>query len=482
MAQTILTAVAEVQPASAHRLRAQLDALTARQEAKPSPGDQAYDHLRSAVPVLHFMSITVASDDQYDPLLVIEANFDGPAAAFWPQLEAAIGPDLRALLRGCKRPRDARGALFDAVTQPGSSAPLAPLLHALTVLPAVQHQGNRGLDRARVIAEGKLFQAVQDQLDSPAAPGPRQRPAEMIHQHLRAALLPQFAWLASPAPLRIARAERLADLARGLVFVALLLVFFALSAWLLCQLANPLLDRLEIVWPSLHQHRLDSVIHHRPLKWGLLTVLGALLIVPAVLLRLRRLERTDAATDAPRVDEAALREMARREDFITQNHMISIVHVKPGVLRMVLARLALRALGLLLRITATNGYLISMRTIHFAHWSLLDNGGRLMFHSNFDGSWESYLDDFIEKAHVGLTLAWTHGVGFPPTRLLSQGGATEGRKFKAWARHSMSQSGFWFSAYKQYSVNQIERHARLAIGLRQATLTPQEASAWAIDL
>ncbi len=480
MAQTILTAVADVQPASAARLRAQLQALTARQAARPNPGDQAYDALRSAVPALHFMSITVADDDQYDPLLVIEANFDGPAAAFWPQLDAALGPDLRALLRGCKRPRDARGALFDAVTQPGSQAPLAPLLHALTVLPAVQHQGNRGLSRARVIAEGKLFQAVQDALDRPAAPGGR--PAEQIHQQLRAALLPQFAWLASPAPARIPRAERLADLARGLAFVALLLVVFALSAWLLCQLANPLLDRLEIVWPGLHQHRLDSVIYHRPLKWALLTVLGALLIVPAALLRLRQLERSDASNDAPRVDQAALREMARREDFITQNHMISIVHVKPGVLRMVLARLALRALGLLLRVSATNGYLVSMRTIHFAHWSLLDNGGRLMFHSNFDGSWESYLDDFIEKAHVGLTLAWTHGVGFPPTRFLTGGGATEGRKFKAWARHSMSQSGFWFSAYKQYSVNQIERHARLANGLRQATLTPQEASAWAIDL
>ncbi len=480
MAQTILTAVADVQPASAARLRAQLDALAARQEAKPKPGDQAYDALRSAVPALHFMSITVASDDQYDPVLVIEANFDGPAAAFWPQLDAAIGPDLRALLRGCKRPRDARGALFDAVTLPGSSAPLAPLLQALTVLPAVQHQGNRGLSRARVIAEGKLFQAVQDQLDSTAALGPR--PAELIHQQLRAALLPQFAWLANPAPVRIPRVERLADLARGLVFVALLLAFFALSAWLLGQLANPLLDRLEAVWPGLHPLRLDAVVYQRPLKWALLTGLGALLIVPAVLLRLRQLERSDASNDAPRVDDAALREMARREDFITQNHMISIVHVKPGVLRMLLARLALRALGLLLRVTASNGYLVSMRTIHFAHWSLLDNGGRLMFHSNFDGSWESYLDDFIEKAHVGLTLAWTHGVGFPPTRFLTQGGATEGRKFKAWARHSMSQSGFWFSAYKQYSVNQIERHARLANGLRRATLNPQEASEWAIDL
>ena len=41
-----------------------------------------------------------------------------------------------------------------------------------------------------------------------------------------------------------------------------------------------------------------------------------------------------------------------------------------------------------------------------------------MFFSNFDHSWESYLDDFIEKAHGGLTLAWGSGVGFPPTRFL----------------------------------------------------------------
>jgi hypothetical protein len=57
-----------------------------------------------------------------------------------------------------------------------------------------------------------------------------------------------------------------------------------------------------------------------------------------------------------------------------------------------------------------------MRTIHFAHWAFVSNGSRLMFLSNFDHSWDSYLDDFIEKAHGGLTLAWGSGVGFPPTR------------------------------------------------------------------
>src|SRR5829696_8632618 len=123
-----------------------------------------------------------------------------------------------------------------------------------------------------------------------------------------------------------------------------------------------------------------------------------------------------------------------------------------------------------------------MRTIHFAHWALVSNGGRLLFFSNFDGTWESYLDDFIEKANEGLTLAWTNGVGFPPTRFLIKDGATHGRRFKAWARHSMPVTLLWYSAYKNYTVDQIERHARIADGLRRPTLTPEEARVWARDL
>ena len=46
----------------------------------------------------------------------------------------------------------------------------------------------------------------------------------------------------------------------------------------------------------------------------------------------------------------------------------------------------------------------------------------------------------------------------------------------------MAVSRFWFSAYPEYTVDQIERHARIADGLRKATLTPNEAAAWARDL
>src|SRR5262249_4338967 len=118
---------------------------------------------------------------------------------------------------------------------------------------------------------------------------------------------------------------------------------------------------------------------------GILIVVAAAVTVAGVLAWLRWLESRDPSQEGPVPDEDAQRRMARREDFIAQNHMISLVHVKPGVLRAVLLRAGLRALGLYVRVKARSGYLNSMRTIHFAHWALVSNGGRLMFHSNYDG-------------------------------------------------------------------------------------------------
>jgi hypothetical protein len=204
--------------------------------------------------------------------------------------------------------------------------------------------------------------------------------------------------------------------------------------------------------------------------------------IPAILAWLRWLELRDSHHDAPPVNQSEMRKMTHREDWIPQNHMGSMVLVKPGVLRMALFRAGHLGLGLLLRVVANSGYLGSMRTIHFAQWAFVNNGSRLMFFSNFDHSWDSYLDDFIEKAHGGLTLAWGSCVGFPATRYLIFDGASHGRQFKQWARRSMAVSRFWFTAYKGLTVNQIERNARIAEGLRKGKLSHKEAIAWAKDL
>lgn len=215
----------------------------------------------------------------------------------------------------------------------------------------------------------------------------------------------------------------------------------------------------------------------------LLGYVGLLLVVlPGLIWWLRKLELRDCSQYKAQIDPAKVADIMQHEDWVSQNHMGSIVNIRPGVLRTLIVKFGHRGLGLLLRWKATDGYLGSMRTVHFAHWAFLNNNSRLLFFSNYDQSWGSYLDDFIEKAHVGLTLAWGCGVGFPPTRFLIYDGASHGRLFKNWALASRTVSRFWVSAYPNLSVDQIERNYRIAKGLRQQHLPPKDAEEWARDL
>ena len=119
-ARPTLSVTLEVEPGSSDRLSSLIETLKAQEESPPHGVPEKYDRLKTAVPVLHFMSISVFPGWHYDPALVFEANFDGPPGVFWGQLEAALGEQLRDMLRCCKRPRDEVGPLYDALTAAGS--------------------------------------------------------------------------------------------------------------------------------------------------------------------------------------------------------------------------------------------------------------------------------------------------------------------------------------------------------------------------
>lgn len=538
MRQTTFSMAIEVKPDSVGTLSALIDDL---HEASAGTGAQggSYASFMADVPSVHFLSMNVFPSAEVDPLFVIEANIDGTRSVFWAQLEAQIGDRLRAMLRCCKRPLDNDGALYDAVTAAASRVTVAPYLEARSIAPSVFHHGNRGLTRPRIVAEGELFLATRRVLAAGLAPHATTPVA--AHRALREALIGEFAWLGEPAPRRIGIGERIADIVRLVAFVVLVVVALSLPGLLAASLmptgrflilfaaasmavgiplyrireplpgtATPGAEPLLIVVKAVVRHALGiaaltaaylaivlpgwtlmaalatglplAVAWHAGVRIVLLGLVGAVVSVVAILAWLRWLERRDSSQDAPPVDEVTTRQMAQREDWIPQNHMGSVVIVKPGILRTIIVHAGHLGLGLALRVTATDGYLGSMRTVHFAHWAFVNNGSRLMFFSNFDQSWESYLDDFIEKAHVGLTLAWGCGVGFPPTRFLIKDGASHGRKFKAWARHSMAISRFWYSAYSDYTVDQVERNNRIANGLRRPSLGARDAAAWIIDL
>lgn len=539
MRQTTLSVPLEVKPESCAQLTRLIETL--RNADQPAGYPDQYARLLRETPALHFMSLSIFPDAAFDPLFVLEANFDGPPGVFWGQLEATLGPELRDMLRCCKAPLDEDGPLYAAVTALGSRAPIAPYLEARTERPSVFHHGNRGLSRDRILADGALFLAIRDALSgsepSGVDPYAGATPQD-VHARLRQALVSQFPWLLEAAPPRISLSERVVDIGR-LFWFAIAAIFCLSAPGLILSLAMPTTRYLAAIFavivligvlifrkraplpgagvPS-HFKLVGVLLRQTPLilillavyvvaatavgvipvalitgldarqalpetwRWVLLGLASLPLSLAVMLLWLRYLERRDSARDAPVVDETMLAGMVRREDWIAQNHMGSVVLLKPGVLRAILVHAGHLGLGLLLRVKATNGYLGSMRTVHFAHWAFVNNSSRLMFFSNFDHSWGSYLDDFIEKAHPGLTLAWGAGVGFPPTRFLVLDGASHGRQFKTWALASRAVSRFWYSAYRDLTVDQIERQARIAEGLRKARLNPKEAQAWLQDL
>lgn len=505
-------------------------------------GPEAYACLRQRLPSLHFMSATVFSDPHYDPILALEVNFDGAADTFWAQFEAGYGTVLQDLIRCCKRPNDSTGALFDAAVARGSRPSVASYLKARAKGPIAGHQGNRGLDRQRIEQDAALFLETRRVLAQPREfagatpveiharlraallprfpflghPAPRRVTAyEKLSDLARLAggqtllllglslpgivlspldsrfVLPGFFLLgavltactyrmggaATGSELRQARAELTLFLKHTVPFLANPVLLLAALALLALVYVAGGAATAAVLMVAIEGGHFGSawVAGARLLLLGWASMVTS---VPALLVWLRWLELRDPSQDEPPISAERGTHPARQPRPGAHNHMASLVLIKPGVLRGILIRVALWNVGLILRALATDGYLGSMRTIHFAHWSLASNGGRLLFFSNFDGSWESYLDDFVERAHGGLSLAWGNCVGFPPSRFLVLGGASHGRRFKAWAQHSMAPALLWFSAYPDETVNQIERQARLAEGLCRPTLSEQEAAAW----
>ena len=76
---------------------------------------------------------------------------------------------------------------------------------------------------------------------------------------------------------------------------------------------------------------------------------------------------------------------------------------------------------------------------------VIDGGKNLLFLSNYDGSWENYLDDFIDLASPGLTAIWSNTVGFPRSYFLVGGGSRDENLFKTMTRQSQVPSLVWYT-------------------------------------
>jgi hypothetical protein len=356
---------------------------------------------------LHFARIAVVEEDGDAGLpasLIILTDVDVSAAKHLGEL--AEQPGLDRLFAHCES--------YPATATPRDRA---EYLRRHTVKEQATYVNTTGRTASQIKQEAALRDAIQDFLDTTDWSG--RDPGEVrraVREHVQGD--PALAWAVEPAE----RPGLLARLREKLHLVAIPLLLL------------PLLPLLLLALP-----------------------------IFAVVLRLH--ERRDAAPHVKQ-EQSRILELASLEDHIVQNPFMAIGHVKPGRFRILTLSAILFGLNFTTRHIFNRGVLSGVKSIHFARWVFIDGKRRMFFASNYDGSMESYMDDFIDKVAWGLNLVFSNGVGYPKTRWLICGGARDELAFKDYLRVHQVPTHVWYSAYGDLTALNIAQNERIRAGLR----------------
>jgi hypothetical protein len=119
-------------------------------------------------------------------------------------------------------------------------------------------------------------------------------------------------------------------------------------------------------------------------------------------------------------------------------------------------------------LTFTLEKLQQLSFIHYARWALIrsfpdvDGGERLghaylLFESNFNGTWDQYIDAFSEVVAARMKAIWGSSYGFP--------GPLPVEPFKAYIRRNEYVAAHYWSAYPGASTTEIIAAERVAAAL-----------------
>lgn len=222
--------------------------------------------------------------------------------------------------------------------------------------------------------------------------------------------------------------------------------------------------------------KLREALHHLSLPAGLVALGPVLLPAIALLLAALRLQESHDYAEHIRPTPEQLKQLTELEDRTVNSGYTAAAFVKPGVVRSATVRVLLELIGWGARHVFTDASLAGVRSIHFARWIPLDEG-RVVFCSNYDGSVESYNNDFIDLVAAGLNLIFSNAYGYPRTTFLIRGGAMREQEFKDYLRRVQVPTPVWHSAYPHLTAATIDRNARLRAGLR-GRMSEREAREW----
>ncbi len=201
--------------------------------------------------------------------------------------------------------------------------------------------------------------------------------------------------------------------------------------------------------------------------------------------RIRTLEAKDRIDDHT-PDRDQVRKLMMVENYGPQNHMFTVSTIKPGLLRWLALRYILTMIGAN-PFVSRPGFLGKNGVIHSARWLWIRDPelpwwrwfdpGRLIFWSNFDGTWESYVGDFVADSPDGVTGLWSNCVGFPRAKNLIDEGAKNRDRLVRWARRQQKPTLFWYSAYPRLTNARIRINAAIRQGIASAQ-TDADARDW----
>ncbi|HYO55230.1 hypothetical protein [Archangium sp.] len=424
MSSNALTLVTPIQPGKVK----DLDELLS--EIGDDIDNQTGRHIPFAqLSTAHFLRwVILPADGHYAPQLAFESNFDGPCESHLDELIRVGGQVLVRIYSYCV------GCPSDAEDNPTSFKRFL-LRYRLREAAFYRAYPNHTVQHTR--DNSRVRQAIQDFLDDPkrAASLRCLKPDQLcqeVQKHLATVPGVKLERDPEPPPTRLHRFVRL-------------------------------------------------VMESRPVQVAV-GIPAVLLLLPVLLpaaVLLRWKESRDEAE--PKTQDRVDRRVAGQEDYKIQNQLTHLVEVRPGWFRQLTLRVVLGGINFLARHYYTRGELGGIPTIHFARWVLIDGGRRLLFFSNYDGSWERYLGDFIDQAAVGLTGIWSNTRGYPKTRRLIFEGATNEEDFKQWTRDHQVFTQVWYSAHADESVRNILQNVAVCAMLK-ARLESQEAEQWLLKL
>jgi hypothetical protein len=383
---------------------------------------------------------------------------DGPLDATLSGLVAAVGEPLAAAFAGA----DFSGRPID----------LPPLLVGLRVPDRTFHLGAINRTVRETLDDARLAEALEAFSDVQLAAGKwgPGTPARTIRNELRDHVL------AMPVEAGLPRGP-----APGLTWAGRLLRFLDL----LVTFAFPAIGVLAVhIQKAIARIKRPALRRLAWVAYGLWWIYGAF-FTGLAFLGSRFLEIVEPDVVAAQPDAAKVGRIEAVEDLTITNEVTYWFPVKPTWVRQrVMLPIILWGSERGCRHFWTNGALAEIDTIHYARILQIDDGRTMLFMSDYDGSLDRYMIDFLGVGSSAVIPISSNVYGCPKTRWLFNPDdlSTFGPRLTSLLRLDQLETQVWYSAYPNLGVREILANAAVRDGLFAGDMSEAEASSWLASL